>query len=116
MRSKKSVLVSLAALAGGLALLAGCSGAPKRSPDIPRQPQPVLVTFDTNPSGAHCEITQDGSWILDARTPSEFWLDMNQVDLRVLCRKPGYQTQSITITKYFHGWNGNFLVVPLTKE
>lgn len=87
--------VGLAALGGPL-LLAGCATIFEGTSQS--------VAIATDPPGADCTIDRKGARVGQVNpTPGSIHLDKSKEDLAVLCRRPGYQTATVSHSPKFQG-------------
>lgn len=85
---------------GRLAALAGLLACSACASIVEGDDQAVDV--DTVPVGAACELSRDGATIAQlAATPGSVRVSKSRDDIRVECRKPGYQTRSKRLVSEF---------------
>ena len=63
------------------------------------------ITINTNPEGANCEVEREGVQIANVtNTPATVNIDKTKHDIKIICRKEGYQTATFMNES---GWEGS---------
>lgn len=100
----RMTLRQLSIAAGICAILSGC-GTITQGPT-------QTITFLSDPSGADCELWQNGRWrVATLTTPASITVRKTKYDMEMTCRKEGYQEGTTTLVSgYGLGTFGNFII------